>query len=369
MPPRPPGVLLSFAWMVLALCAGKWLVVDSILLGINLGGGAGVPLVMNVQMIAAAVLFAATLVLLHACGLGRAGAVEPSPDTWLRLARVVPVGAALLLLWGLSLETLRAVEHAEAAGVQFAWGGVHVRALWLTILWAVGGFALVGYTRLRPWRSLFTTGWVILIGAALTWLVYDTLYWRMESGVTLAVPFANLQFLAGALVLLLLAVALTMSPRFGPTGQPDPFMVGSLPWIAAVIAAVGLWLGSLELDRIFAPEAANVAEARMVRQTALSIYWGLYGIGLVVLGFARRLAWFRYGGLALLALTLGKVLVVDMARVKYLYRVLSLLGVGLLCIATSVAYAKLAGRLLATPPPPTGARQPREEAETIAGPT
>jgi uncharacterized membrane protein len=114
-----------------------------------------------------------------------------------------------------------------------------------------------------------------------------------------------------------------------------------------LIVAIGLWLGSLEIDRFFAPEAQRVTDAAMARQTGLSIYWGLYAIGLVALGFARQLGWARYAGLGLLTVTLGKVLVLDMAGVRYAYRVLSFLGVGTLLLVTSVAYAKLGRRLLA----------------------
>ena len=108
---------------------------------------------------------------------------------------------------------------------------------------------------------------------------------------------------------------------------------------------IGLWLGSLELDRFLAPEAGRVAEAAMARQTAISIYWGVYAIALLALGFAKRSTAARYAGLVLLTLTLGKVVTVDLAEVRYVYRVLSFVGVGLLLVATSVGYAKLAPRL------------------------
>ena len=65
----------------------------------------------------------------------------------------------------------------------------------------------------------------------------------------------------------------------------------------------------------------------------------------------------RYAGLALLTITVAKVLTVDMAEVRYVYRVLSLLGVGLLLVATSIGYAKLAPRLLASSSPSEEAEQ------------
>jgi uncharacterized membrane protein len=114
----------------------------------------------------------------------------------------------------------------------------------------------------------------------------------------------------------------------------------------ALIGLIGLWLGSLEIDRFFAPESAPAAPgAGMARLTALSIYWGVYAIAVIALGFARRDPASRYAGLALLAVTLAKVFLVDMAEVGTVYKVLSFVGVGLLLVATSIGYARLAPRL------------------------
>ncbi|NUQ49964.1 MAG: DUF2339 domain-containing protein, partial [Phycisphaerae bacterium] len=113
----------------------------------------------------------------------------------------------------------------------------------------------------------------------------------------------------------------------------------------AIAALIGLWLGSLELDRFF-EGALGGADARMATRTGLSIYWGVYAIGLLAAGFAWRTAWCRYAGLGLLCVTLMKVVVVDMAEVHTVYRVLSFLALGLLLMVTSIAYSKLAARLL-----------------------
>ena len=69
---------------------------------------------------------------------------------------------------------------------------------------------------------------------------------------------------------------------------------------------IGLWLGTLELDRFFELEAGRqmAANPAMAKQTAFSIYWGVYAIAAVAVGFALRSAVCRYAGLALLAITL-----------------------------------------------------------------
>ncbi|MEW6251820.1 MAG: DUF2339 domain-containing protein [Planctomycetota bacterium] len=346
--PGGAGVLLTFAWVVIGAAAVKWVLIDSLVLGFLAGAASRVgalPLA-NVQLLTGLLLAVGATLMLKLTGLGRAAAVDAESDRWVRAARLVPVAAALLVLWAASLEVLRVIELAERSGRVSVWNPPQVRALWLTLLWAAGAILMLLYGRWRPWRPMFAAGWTILLGAALVWLIVDTLFWRLEVGVRLAVPFANLQFAAGAALLALIGVA---AWRTGRPARPDAFVANVRVTAAAVSVAIGLWLGTLELDRILAPEAGRVADAVMARHTAWSIYWGVYGIGLVVLGFARRVAWLRYTGLALLAATLAKVLIVDMARVQYLYRVLSLLATGLLCMGTSIAYGKLAQRLLAEP--------------------
>jgi len=249
------------------------------------------------------------------------------------------------------------IALVEAGGWQPAWPAVQVRALWLTLLWAAGGLVMLTLGARRGPRPLWIAGWCILLAAGGVWLTHDTLFWRVYVGAAAAVwPVWNLQFAVGALLLgLLVAARHVRSPDTADTavtqresGFGRSGAAGFMGVAGALIVALGLWLGSLEIDRYCTP-AGRFWDSAMAVQTGLSIWWGLYGIGLVAVGFARQSAPLRWVGLALLAVTLGKVLIVDMARVRYLYRVLSLLGVGLVCMACSIAYAKLASRLRRPP--------------------
>ncbi|MCK4340925.1 MAG: DUF2339 domain-containing protein [Phycisphaerae bacterium] len=348
-------VLLRFAWGVLLACAIKWVAFDAMVLDLRSEflSITGVRPLLNVQLLVGIALASGALLLVRITGLTRVPATQSESDVWVRCARWVPVAASLLLLWGLSFETLRTIHGFEAGRLHnwtTLWHPLQLRGLWLTLLWAGGGLAMTLYGRFRPWRTMFTTGSCVLVAAGLAWLTFDTLFWRLEAGVVLARPILNLQFVLGLCIAGITTAAAWLTRRAQRnTITTDDFSARAATMAVIVITAIGLWLGSLEIDRICAPEAARFANAAMVRQTVLSIYWGLFGIGLVTLGFVLRIAWFRYVGLALLAVTLAKVLLFDLAAVRYLYRVLSLLATGLLCMATSVAYAKLSSRLLARP--------------------
>jgi uncharacterized membrane protein len=88
----------------------------------------------------------------------------------------------------------------------------------------------------------------------------------------------------------------------------------------------------------------------LAKQVAISIYWAVFGVGSVVLGFRTRIAGLRYFGLALLAIALSKVVVFDLQEVGRGYRILSFLGLGALLLMTSVVYGKLSPKLLGASP-------------------
>ncbi|HEY3246101.1 MAG TPA: DUF2339 domain-containing protein [Phycisphaerae bacterium] len=261
-----------------------------------------------------------------------------------------PAGLGLVLICGLVFETDRIIgrwELAHATSWKPTWPPLQTRMLWWTFLSAASGLLMLLIGRRRTHRPLIETGTVLMIAAALFWLAIDTVGWRVVAGTAAAWLVLNQQFLIGVFLVLALSLAVRLI-RVTPALRAallhvTPHPVG-IP--LALIAIMGLWLGSLEIDRFFAHAGSQIERAAMARQTGLSIYWGLYGIALVAVGFARTSRWSRYGGLALLGLTLGKVLLVDMAEIRSVYRVLSLLGLGLLFVITSITYTKLAPVLL-----------------------
>ncbi|RMF79475.1 MAG: DUF2339 domain-containing protein [Planctomycetota bacterium] len=161
----------------------------------------------------------------------------------------------------------------------------------------------------------------------------------MVYGPTAWPPIVNPQFLVGAALALCLLVALRVSRVLHDRRLTDSDFVREARIFAhAAIAAIGLWLGTLEIDRLF---DAAASDAAMARQTALSAFWAAYGVLLVAAGFLRAAPAYRAAGLALLSVALGKVLLVDLSELAYVYRALSLLAVGLLLVGTSLAYSRL----------------------------
>ncbi|MCH7871064.1 MAG: DUF2339 domain-containing protein, partial [Planctomycetes bacterium] len=348
-------LIQQFAWGLLLVCGIKWLVFDTLAWAVDPAELTGTPWpLLNLQMLVGVMLAAGGVVLFIVTGVrglaasqlkqGEAGAA------WLQWTAWLPVAASVVVLWGLTFEVERIIGRYEATfetGVSL-WPTPQLRLLWWTLLWAVGGVAMLLYGRLHSWRPMFTGGWVVLLMSGLTWLTADTVAFRMLNTATPCIAFANVQFVIGVLVAGLLAAAIRFMEQSRTADAPrGQFESQALTTGLTCIAAIGLWAVSLEIDRFFTPRPGGFENAAMARQMVLSIFWGCYGIGLVAVGFAKRVAVCRYAGLGLLSLTLGKVLIVDMSNVHNIYRVLSLLGVGLLLVGTSVAYSKLSSRLLA----------------------
>jgi hypothetical protein len=118
--------------------------------------------------------------------------------------------------------------------------------------------------------------------------------------------------------------------------------------ILTVAAGIGLvYLASVLLvdffqGRVGGPTA--VEELQKQAQVAVSILWGLIGMGVFLAGIIGWRQGVRESGLGLLALATGKVFLFDLSYLDVAYRVLSLIGLGLLLLAGAYAYQSLRPR-------------------------
>ena len=79
---------------------------------------------------------------------------------------------------------------------------------------------------------------------------------------------------------------------------------------------------------------------KMYAQFSYSAWFMLFGAILLATGFARRSAFLRWQGLILLAVSVGKVFLVDMSALSQGYRILSFLGLGALLLAVCFVYQR-----------------------------
>jgi hypothetical protein len=365
-------LLRRFAWSVLTICAVKWIVWDApSLIIVNRSLFNSLTPLINLQMTVGIALAAAMLllrVIISARPAQTLGEDQAAPSL-MQLPRDfaawMPVAAGAIVLWGLTFEIDRLLtQNTPLPSALAAFPPMHLRALLWIVLWSLGGAVMfvIGWKRLRP--APFSAGITVAALSAAAWLTVGTASWRVTDPPVAVTPIVNLQFAVGAICgAILIAMAVMVRRRrdeemerhrdevaevsAAPPHSVSPFLrlsvstaLSSLPTILfALVGILGLWLGSIEIDRMF-------DHSPMVRQAGLSVWWALYAVGLIVLGFAQRLALVRYAGLGLLSLTVVKVLFVDFANLDNLPRVLSFAVAGLLLIATSVVYARLSPKLL-----------------------
>lgn len=268
-----------------------------------------------------------------------------SRATWLSTL----VGVVIVMMTvGLSVEVDRAVSQAaDRAAAVPAMPWAQVRMLSWTMLWTAAAGALAGSIRLirgEPgMRTAAGVGVALGLLLAAKFVAADTLGFRLvgrPAGVTLG---ANLQVVVGVVVTLFVVLAYWMGRR----GDPDRPAAGWLPIVGMAAAVLPLWIGSLEIDRWAVRQ--TIAPNGVARHAGWSVFWSAYAIGLVVAGFAWRTRAMRYFGLGLFALTLAKVVLVDLSGASTGLRILSFFGLGVLLLATSVVYGKVSPRLLDTP--------------------
>lgn len=125
----------------------------------------------------------------------------------------------------------------------------------------------------------------------------------------------------------LLACALALG-IVGALGK-GPWRYGT--WIAAGLAVYAVSLAILHVaERV---SGASIETDFQRGHTALSAFWGLLGLALLLIGFARGVPALRFGGLALFGLSLAKLFLYDLSSLSSITRALSFLAVGALLLA------------------------------------
>jgi len=94
---------------------------------------------------------------------------------------------------------------------------------------------------------------------------------------------------------------------------------------------------------------ADLTRLRRQAQTALSVVWAVYGAVILALGFRLRSSPVRWTALVLLAVTLGKVLLVDLAGLPGFYRVATFLVLAVVLGVAAWAYQRLQPKQPAEP--------------------
>ena len=119
--------------------------------------------------------------------------------------------------------------------------------------------------------------------------------------------------------------------------------------LAASAGVVALYLLSVGVVDVFAVDAfgvgyrdlARVDELAKEAQVALSVLWTFVGVVVLGIGLVLGRANLRLAGLVVLGLATAKVFLVDLASLDVAYRVITLIVLGLLLVASAYAWTRL----------------------------
>ncbi len=210
-------------------------------------------------------------------------------------------------------------------------------AAWIALGWTVEGAALWWFgLRIRS-LTLRAMG---TIGLALG--VFRLLFVDLPalSRVTPFVPIFNGFGLPAVLIAVcVLFVALSIRWMRKPPRDFDLVM----HWVTSLAGVLlGLLILSVESYQFFTAWGGGWDEdMKWVARTSLSVLWPIYAAVLLGVGFWLNSGRLRWTGLALFALTLAKVVLVDMGRLPGFYRVTAFLALALILGAAGWGYQRI----------------------------
>lgn len=264
----------------------------------------------------------------------------------------------------------------KATVAPFAVGAAMVAAAWIgrRILVSPGSDATAGRQRLSIFGLGNFLGVTLLLGAAghidAEPVPLVALYALAAAGLVLADRIDRALATAGVAAVAWCGAAFAWTIGLVPDwldGDQTPLLHAGL-WVGVLMAAVVPWIGravafslppsSSHAVRgvawaagvlvLFTATSLEVARSagiwfrvESVERGALSIWWTVFGVGLVVAGSLRRVAAARYAGLAIMAVAGAKVLLFDLVGLSPAVRAVSFIVVGLLFVAVAAGYLRL----------------------------
>jgi uncharacterized membrane protein len=154
-------------------------------------------------------------------------------------------------------------------------------------------------------------------------------------------PFQTADFFTALIGLAVLAGVVAISLRVAKIHPGEDFWISSAALSTIAFNLIAVLTGVREVSAIWnGSSAVWSADAALRQALAISAFLMFYGAVLLAAGFWRRNSFLRWQALVLLVFTIFKTFLYDMRSLSQGYRVVSVLGLGVLLMAISFAYQK-----------------------------
>lgn len=232
---------------------------------------------------------------------------------------------------------------------------------WITIAWAVEGAVLVLLSFLLKNSHLRAGGLIVLLLGVFRLFMFDARLPRSSD----FTPFLNERFFTFA-VFIVTTFLIAFFYRYWRE-QVQKNERGILPVILLAGNFLIIWILSIESIGYFEAKiqairaAANVSgdilnqtgkfDYTVVRNLehaknfSLSAIWAVYSILLIIVGIFKRVRVLRLAGLALFWITIFKVFAIDVFGIGGIFRVASLLSLGVILLVTGYLYQRYGARI------------------------
>jgi uncharacterized membrane protein len=216
---------------------------------------------------------------------------------------------------------------------------VQLHANWITIGWAVEALAILWAGLKMESKRLELTAWGLFLLALGRLVLVDTVALQSRSKFT---PILNKYFLSSVAVIGCFFAASVLIQK-----SRQKVFAARLEIVFMLVALTALWfVMSVETFTYFQTKAEALKFEMDQRhelwlgQMALSVLWSVYAAALMAMGFVRRAAAIRWAALGLFAVTVIKVMMVDIAVLQQLYRIIAFFVLGLLLLVVAWGYHK-----------------------------
>lgn len=212
---------------------------------------------------------------------------------------------------------------------------------WLTVGWALQGAALVWLFRRVSHPGLLWTGLALLAIAFLRLSINPAVFseyprsdtrilnWHLYTyGVVAAAHFAAATWLSAA------------------SAKIENLDLRAVLW--SLGGALLFLLLNIQIADVFTPPGERFVTFQFsdnfARDMTYTIAWGLFALGLLVIGIGLRVRGARFAAIGLLVLTLIKLFLHDLARIDSIYRIGALIGVAIIAFVASFLFQRFFAR-------------------------
>jgi uncharacterized membrane protein len=211
--------------------------------------------------------------------------------------------------------------------------GLQFDGWWAVVGWVIESAAVVwvGLKSRREWMRL---GGALLLAGSLVRL-FTLGFFETPAGFDVVFN----PRVGATLVIVGVLYALALVHQRGGRQRDDR----AAPEIALFVIAANvltILLISTEISFYWNVRETTDAAADLARMASLSVAWGIYGTALIVVGIVRRYAPIRYLAIALLALTIGKLFLVDLNTLGGIYRIIGFIGLGVFLLLGAWLYQR-----------------------------